>query len=164
MEQETHTVVDSSSSESPVWPGSQLREAREALNLTHQDVARKLRLDAGLIRAMEDNNRDALPAQTYLVGYLRSYARLLNLPAESIIAAIPLKSQPTSSLLPDNIDYRPRHRIAARLLRLLLLGIVVVLLLAAGWWVFSLGPEWLSHWLNLVNGSKFSSFLYPPSA
>ena len=152
MEQETLTVVDPPTSESPAWPGSQLREAREALNLTHQDVARKLRLDAGLIQALEDNDRKALPAQTYLVGYLRSYARLLNLPAESIVAAIPLKSEPTSSLLPENVDFRPRHRLAVPI-RLLVLGLLVILLLAAGWWVFSQPPEWLSQLLNLARGS-----------
>jgi len=163
MEQETHPVVDSSSNELPAWPGTQLREAREALNLTYQDVGRKLRLDAGLIQALEDNNREALPAQTYLVGYLRSYARLLNLPAESIIAAIPLKSQPTSSLLPENIDYRPRRRFEP-LLRLLLLGVLVMLFLMAGWWVLSLEPEWLGQWLNLANGLKFSSLPSSPFA
>ena len=160
MEQETPTTFDSLASESPDWPGQRLREAREGLNLSRQDVARKLHLDAGLIQALEDNNREALPAQTYLVGYLRSYARLLNLPAESVIAAIALKSQPTSSLLPDNIDYRPRRRFES-ILRLLLLGVLVILLLAAGWWLFSLGPEGLSQWLNLANGSRFSSHLPP---
>ncbi len=152
MEQETLTVVDPSTSESLAWPGSQLREAREALNLTHQDVARKLRLDAGLIQALEDNDREALPAQTYLVGYLRSYARLLNLPAESIVAAIPQKSQPTSSLLPENINFRPRQRLTAPF-RLLMLGLLVILFLAAGWWILSQPPEWLSQWLNLPNRS-----------
>jgi cytoskeleton protein RodZ len=158
MEQDTHTVFDTPASESPDWPGQRLREARETLNLSRQDVARKLRLDAGLIQALEDNNREALPAQTYLVGYLRSYARLLNLPADSIIAAARLKSQPTSSLLPDNIDYRPRRRFEP-MLRLLLLGILVILILAAGLWILSLRPEWLNQWLNLASWSGLSSHL-----
>jgi cytoskeleton protein RodZ len=163
MEQDSPTTFDSPASDSSDWPGQRLREAREELNLSRQDVARKLHLDANLIQALEDNNREALPAQIYLVGYLRSYARLLNLPVESIIAAIPLKSQPTSSLLPDNIDYRPRRGFES-ILRLLLLGILVILLLAVGWWVLSLEPEWLSQWLNLANGSRFSGHLHPPFA
>ena len=147
MEQDTHTVFNPPASGLPDWPGQRLREAREALNLSRQDVARKLRLDTGLIQALENNNREALPAQTYLVGYLRSYARLLNLPADSIIAAAQLKSQPTSSLLPDNIDYRPRRR-CEPMLRLLLLAMVVILILAAGLWILGLGPEWLSQWVE----------------
>ena len=158
MEQDTRTIFDPPSSDSADWPGQRLREARERLNLTRQDVARKLRLDTSLIQALEDNNREALPAQTYLIGYLRSYARLLNLPADSIIAAVRLKSQPTSNLLPDNIDYRPRYRIGP-MLRLLLLGMLVILILAAGLWILSLRPEWLSQWLNLADWSGRGSHL-----
>jgi cytoskeleton protein RodZ len=156
MEQDTHTEFDSPPTESPAWSGQLLREAREALNLSRQDVARELRLDAGLIQALEDNNREALPAHTYLVGYLRSYARLLNLPADSVIPATQLKSQPTASLLPDNIDYRPRRSFEP-ILRLLLLGMLVILILAAGLWILSQEPEWLSLWLILSNWSWLSS-------
>ena len=132
------------------WPGQRLREAREELNLSRQDVARKLRLDAELIQALEDNDREALPAQTYLVGYLRSYARLLNLPVESIIADSRLNLQPTSTLLPQNIDYRDPQRFEA-LQRLALFGLLLILVMALGYWLISLQPEWLAQWLNPAN-------------
>lgn len=148
MEQETQTVLESPASESPNWPGQRLREAREGLHLSRQEVARKLRLDADLIQALEDNDREALPAQTYLVGYLRSYARLLNLPVDSIIADTRLNLQPTTTLVPDNIDFRNPPRFET-LLRLVLLGLLVVLILAMGYWFLSMEPEWLSRWLNL---------------
>jgi cytoskeleton protein RodZ len=147
MAQETHTVLESPASELPPWPGQRLREAREGLNLSRQEVARKLRLDVNLIQALEDNKREALPAPTYLVGYLRSYARLLNLPVDSIIADTRLNLQPTKTLLPDNIDYRHPQRFET-LLRLVLLGLLVVLVLAMGYWFLSMEPEWLSRWLN----------------
>ncbi len=147
MEDETQTVIDSPASETYNWPGQRLRQAREEMNLSRQDVARKLRLDAGLIQALEDNDREALPAQTYLVGYLRSYARLLNLPVDSIIADTRQNLQPTSTLVPDNIDYRNPQRFE-NLLRLVLLGMLVVLILAMGYWFLSLEPEWLSQWFD----------------
>lgn len=132
------------------WPGQRLREAREELKLSRQDVARKLRLDADLIQALEDNDREALPAQTYLVGYLRSYARLLNLPVESIIADSRVNLQPTSTLRPQNIDYRDPQRFEA-LQRLVLLGVLLILVLGFGYWLISLQPEWLAQWLNPGN-------------
>ena len=147
MDQETPTVLDAAVSEPSNWPGQRLRQAREELNLSRQDVARKLRLDADLIQALEENDRDALPSQTYLVGYLRSYARLLNLPVDSIIADTRLNLQPTSTLLPDNIDYRDPQRFEA-LQRLVLLAILVFGVLALGYWILSVQPEWLGQWLN----------------
>ena len=149
MEQEKVTTIESKPGKSLTWPGQRLRQAREALNLSQQDVARQLHLNVNLIQALEDNNEEALPAKTYLVGYLRSYARLLNLPADEIIEAAHLESRPTTTLLPENIDYRPRRRIEP-VLRLVLFGMLVILLLAAGWWIVILGPEWLPQWFNMA--------------
>jgi cytoskeleton protein RodZ len=137
------------------WSGQRLRQAREASGLSQLDVAQRLHLNVNLIQALEDNNKEALPAQIYLVGYLRSYARLLNLPADRIIDAAQVEPQPTATLLPENIDYRPRgHTIS----RFALIGILVILCLLAGWWVISLGPEWLPRWFPVAAvGSNFPS-------
>ena len=142
MEQEKVTIIESKPDKSLIWPGPRLRQAREALNLSQRDVARQLHLNAGLIQALEDNDEESLPAKTYLVGYLRSYARLLNLPADEIIEAAHLEPRPTTTLLPKNIDYRPRRRIEP-LFRLVVLGMLVIFCLIAGWWIAVLGPEWL---------------------
>ena len=132
-----------------VWSGQRLRQAREALGLSQLDVAQRLHLNVNLIQALEDNNKEALPAQIYLVGYIRSYTRLLNLPADSIIEAAQVEPQPTTTLLPENIDYRPRGR-SESIFRFALIGILVILCLLAGWWVISLGPEWLPRWFPVA--------------
>ena len=72
MEQDTHTVLDPPASELPDWPGQRLREAREALNLSRTDVARKLRLDPDLIQALEDNNTKA-HIWSVFVGQMSAY-------------------------------------------------------------------------------------------
>ena len=88
MEQDHITATEPSKPAGElVWSGQRLREAREALDLSQQDVAQHLHLNVNLIQALEDNNEDVLPAQIYLVGYLRSYARLLDLSADSIIGS-----------------------------------------------------------------------------
>ena len=122
---------------------------RQALGLSQLDVAQRLHLNVNLIQALEDNNKEALPAQIYLVGYIRSYTRLLNLPADSIIEAAQVEPQPTTTLLPENIDYRPRGR-SESIFRFALIGILVILCLLAGWWVISLGPEWLPRWFPVA--------------
>lgn len=149
MEQDKVTTIEPGPGQSLIWPGQRLRQAREALNLSQRDVARQLHLKECLIQALEDNDEEALPAKTYLLGYLRNYARLLNLPADEIIEAAHLESRPTTNLLPENIDYRPQSRFAPTL-RLFLLGMLVILLLAAGLWIAILGPEWLPQWFTLA--------------
>ena len=158
MEQDQITATEPNKPATELaWSGQRLRQAREALGLSQLDVAQRLHLNVNLIQALEDNNKEALPAQIYLVGYLRSYARLLNLPADRIIDAAQVEPQPTATLLPENINYRPRAR-AESISRFALIGILVILCLLAGWWVISLGPEWLPRWFPVAAvGSYFPS-------
>jgi cytoskeleton protein RodZ len=159
MEQDKITTIEPKPDKSLIWTGQRLRQAREALNLSQRDVARQLHLNVDLIRALEDNNEEALPSQTYLLGYLRNYARLLKLPVDKIIDAGHLVIEPTTTLLPENIDYRPQYRFEPRL-RLVLLGMLIILLLAAGLWILVLGPEWVTDWFKMAArftiGSKLS--------
>lgn len=59
--------------------GSSLREARvrQGLDLNELEQATKIR--AKYLRALEDEQFDLLPAQTYVKGFLRSYAEYLGL-------------------------------------------------------------------------------------
>lgn len=75
----------------PELPGKRLREAREAAGVSREWVASQLRLHIRLITALEEDDYDALPGQTFTTGYLRNYARLLELPEDSFVA--PAKTQ-----------------------------------------------------------------------
>ncbi|HHM05100.1 MAG TPA: helix-turn-helix domain-containing protein [Gammaproteobacteria bacterium] len=68
-------------------PGESLRRAREARKLTLETVARQLRLDVVRIAALEAEDFSALPAPIFVTGYVRSYARLLGLREEPLVAA-----------------------------------------------------------------------------
>lgn len=63
-----------------------LIEARQSQNLTTEDVAKRLRLKPSSIQAIEEGQVDKLPAQPFLIGYVRSYSRLLNLDETHILA------------------------------------------------------------------------------
>lgn len=68
-------------------PGRLLREAREALNLGQDEVARRLHIDLKMVRALESDDYKKLPPPIFVIGYLRNYARLANLPADELIAS-----------------------------------------------------------------------------
>lgn len=66
--------------------GRRLRRTREQLGLSVDDIASELRLSAFQIRALENDEWDHLPGTTYARGYVKSYARLLGLDADQLLA------------------------------------------------------------------------------
>lgn len=70
-----------------VGPGPGLRAAREARNFTQEAVAKQLRIDTALVRALEEDDYSKFAAPIFVTGHLRAYARLLGLPPESFIEA-----------------------------------------------------------------------------
>ena len=72
----------------PLSPGKRLQKARQALNLTSQEVATRIRVQEDVIQAIEDDGYEGIAAAAvYVRGYIRSYARLVGLEPESLIKA-----------------------------------------------------------------------------
>lgn len=65
--------------------GHQLRRAREHCKLSIAAVAAQLHVKSWVIEALEEESFERLPVPVYVRGYLRNYARLVNLPAEPVI-------------------------------------------------------------------------------
>ena len=61
------------------FTGEVLRERREALGLSLQDVHARIHVPLSHLRAFEDNRLDDLPAPAYAVGFLSTYCQLLEL-------------------------------------------------------------------------------------
>jgi cytoskeleton protein RodZ len=67
-------------------PGDRLRIARESRDLSIEDVAARLKLDVRKIRALEQGDIADFAAPVFAAGYLRTYARLMELSAEEVLA------------------------------------------------------------------------------
>lgn len=78
------------------FPGNELRERREALGLTVDDVFRKIRIPSHYVTALEDANFRVLPAVSYTVGFLRSYCDFLGLDAPRFMDAFRACVRPAS--------------------------------------------------------------------
>jgi cytoskeleton protein RodZ len=81
--------------------GETLAEVRKQRNLSVQEAANQLRLDAKIIEALETENYDILPSPAYTRGYLRSYAKLLSLDADRIISQYNHKAPQPPEIIPD---------------------------------------------------------------
>lgn len=70
-----------------VGPGSMLAEARSAMGLSQQEVAKKLNFRVSLIIDIEAERFDKKLPETFNRGYLRNYARLVKLNVDEILTS-----------------------------------------------------------------------------
>lgn len=75
-------------------PGQILVACREQRGLSQIEVARHLRLSLQTIKDIENNNYEHIGVRTYVLGYLRGYARLLHLPERRVLEAFAQLSIP----------------------------------------------------------------------
>ena len=66
--------------------GMRLTEARESISLTRDQVASELNLPPEYINILEQGGLDGLPSVVFAKGYIRSYAKLLHLESDELIA------------------------------------------------------------------------------
>lgn len=69
----------------PPLPGKTLAQVREEKGMSVADVARSLRLSVKQIEAIEADNFDKLPGKTFLRGFIRNYAKLLQIDPEPLL-------------------------------------------------------------------------------
>jgi cytoskeleton protein RodZ len=66
--------------------GHTLREAREVAGFTLEDVAAEVKIKLTYLKAIEEGRYGDLPARTYAVGFVRTYAQALGLQSEELVA------------------------------------------------------------------------------
>lgn len=65
--------------------GSVLANARKARNLTEDEISAHLKIPAHIVTAIEKNDIDVLPGATYTQGYIRTYAKFLEIPEDVLL-------------------------------------------------------------------------------
>lgn len=74
--------------------GARLMKARISAGLEERETADKLKITPTYLRAIESDNYDVLPDTPFVVGYLKAYARLLDLDVDSILAEFHSEARP----------------------------------------------------------------------
>ena len=113
--------------------GEELQLARLRRGEDLRDAATKLRIRPEQLEALEEGRFEDLPGKTYVVGFLRSYARHLGLDPDAVLNQYRLERRPDASgsalYFPEPIKEarRPRTWIVA-------LGLVFLGVLYAAWY------------------------------
>ena len=117
-------------------PGAQLAQAREERGVSQREIADALNLPIHVVDAIEAGDKERLPAHVFTRGYVRAYAKLLELDPDPLVTAFTFEYADKAEEQPRPVQatnpyVQYRGMIAAGI------GLVVVLLLSV--WLFSGG-------------------------
>ena len=127
--------TEQTSTMNKLGPGASLREARELLGLAPKDVAQALYLTTEHILEIERDDYSRTLGLTFERGYLRSYARLVNLQEDQVIAAFNcLALTEAQDALPAGMYMKPITKKPLTLRWLSLSGILLLFVLLVLWW------------------------------
>jgi cytoskeletal protein RodZ len=87
----------------------QLRQAREAKNLTVHQVAEITKMRTDHLRALEEGNYNVFSAPVYIRGFVRTYSTLLKLDVEQMMHALDVELGATQKFAePPPLTDQPR--------------------------------------------------------
>jgi cytoskeleton protein RodZ len=127
--------TESSGADSRPGAGAVLREARERMGMSVEEVALRLKFAPRQIVALEEENFSQLPEPAFVRGFVRSYARLMQIEAEPLLEALPGAPvreapsirKPKEDVIPHSGDARKQNLIwlAGALAIALIMGVLV---------------------------------------
>ena len=119
--------------------GQKLTTSREALGLTIEQIARETNIAKSYLTALEAEDFEAFPGETYLLGFLRNYSDFLNLDPEEMVNLYKnMKIQEQPAPIEELLDTRkPLSPVG-----IVVIIAVVVIALAAGFY-FYIYPNYL---------------------
>lgn len=130
MDNPSENILNDASNNVDVRPfsvGTALREARERLGLSVADVESRLKFASRQIEALETDNFTRLPEIFFVRRFVRSYAKLLQLDPDPLLAALPIAPvQPSLHAASIAIEVPFPNTYATRRLKIIWLAIGVV--------------------------------------
>ena len=123
--------------------GRMLADQRERQGLSRLDVAQRLHMSAYQVEALESGDYQRLPKGTFLRGFVRNYAKLLGMPAESVLPllseSMPGGKRPGIVVPTQNIRFDPLgERLSNPYVKAGALAFVAIAVAFAAmyWWLF----------------------------
>ncbi|RUR29746.1 helix-turn-helix domain-containing protein [Vreelandella andesensis] len=125
-------------------PGELLSRQREALGIPLTDAARALNLRPAVVDGLEQDNYEEIPVAAYRRGYLRAYARYLDMDDRLVLEAYQANhgnAETDRRVTPVSVS-RPPSRIGAWLFKLVTLLVIIALIaVTVMWWQSRGGSE-----------------------
>ena len=121
--------------------GQRLKHAREAKGLSLDDVFDKIKLRPPIVEAIEQERWDDLPPPPFVRGFLRTYAKLLEIDEREIIklyeSSIPKDNRPFEAILTKRHAPKTGWAIA--------IGFIIAVFVFVYWWLGQPPPGTSNH-------------------
>ncbi|WP_071844121.1 MULTISPECIES: cytoskeleton protein RodZ [Edwardsiella] len=121
----------------PMSTGERLRQGRERLGLTQQQVAERLCLKLSTVRDIEEDKAPDGLVSTFVRGYIRSYAKLVQIPEQEIAPLLakqaPVRAVKMAPMQSFSLGKKRKKR-EGWLMTFTWLVIFVVIGITGSWW------------------------------
>ena len=137
-ENETQTTGEQPATATEASPGAMIRQGRERMHLSLDELAGVTKLSYSTIEALERDDFSALLEPVYVRGYYRKCAKVLDLPEKTLLDAYQARVAPRQPLPPAKLRLASGADLgsASRLpVTLALVGAVIAVLVCAVVWV-----------------------------
>jgi cytoskeleton protein RodZ len=124
--------------------GERLRQARVRAGISPAEAGAKLKMPTHVIEALEREDWARIGAPVFVRGHLRSYAKLLDLPADAIAANVAVPPAKAAELVPRT--YTPRMQRVAEQTGRRLVYVLITATIAV--------PVWLATRSHLDGGAN----------
>ena len=148
---------EANNSAPPFSVGNALREARMSQNLSVDEISNRIKFAPRQIEALESDDFTHLPEIAFVRGFVRSYARLLQLDDVALLAALPHSPEQSLSMeakaltevpYPDIYTER-KHNIIW-----LSAALAVAILLGLAAWLLGDKPKEINSQISAVSGTQ----------
>ena len=117
--------------------GETLHQRRLELGYSLDDIEAALRIRPAHIAAIEEGHKEDLPAMVYVLGYIRSYARLLELDGDLLVAQFKAEAgvKPSQTELQFRVPASEPGGVPGG--AAMLIGVVLAVIAYGGWYYVS---------------------------
>ena len=117
--------------------GEVLKKRREELGLDLKEISERTKIRYCYLKALEDEAFEKLPAQVFVRGYIREYAKVLDINPETVIDVYNKQVAPPEKTKVPQTEVSPRKRLRLHYLLILLLSVGTVASLVLILFLFS---------------------------
>lgn len=117
-------------------PGEKLKKLREERGLSHHRVAEALHMTAHYVKSLESDQYEKLPGKTFVKGYFKAYARLLDADVDEVMQCYEQYVSALEETQENEAEEIRARKVYDQNIRWMICAAVIILLvISISWWV-----------------------------
>ncbi len=117
-------------------PGEKLKKLREERGLSHHRVAEALHMTAHYVKSLESDQYEKLPGKTFVKGYFKAYARLLDADVDEVMQCYEQYVSALEETQENEAEEIRAKKVYDQNIRWMICAAVIILLvISISWWV-----------------------------